>query len=69
MNGYEITGIGSAAFEIVGPAHSKVKKEKTTNQQRSVKNSFMCLGLCVVEEHEDRIWDWKSQWGSVKSHM
>lgn len=54
MNGYEITGIGSAAFEIVGPAHSKVKKKKTTNQKRSVKNSFMCLGLCVVEEHEDR---------------
>lgn len=44
MNGYEITGTGSAAFEIMGPVCSKAKCKK----------GFMCLGLHVVEEHEDR---------------
>ena len=32
MNGYEITGIGGAAFEM-GPAHSKVKKKKINNKE------------------------------------
>ena len=45
MYGYEITGTGSAAFEIMGLACSKAKK---------CKKGFMCLGLYVVEEHEDR---------------
>lgn len=45
MNAYEITGTGSAAFEIMGPVCSKAKK---------CKKGFMCLGLHVVEEHEDR---------------
>lgn len=47
MNGYEITGIGSAAFEIVGPAHSKVKKEKNNQPTKKCeKQLHVSRSLC-----------------------